>query len=87
MIKCKGLGTLFQLSLHLLLQILLQRYNIQWFGGFSADPNLDGMECFVTENQYFKSKKVKDQKAKVKGQRCLLTKGLQKSTEIDCGLL
>jgi hypothetical protein len=38
-IKCKVFGTLVKLSLHLLFQILLQRYNIQWFSGFSAGPN------------------------------------------------
>jgi len=37
-IKCKVFGTLVEFSLHLLFQILLQRYNIQWFSGFSAAP-------------------------------------------------
>ncbi len=37
-IKCKVFGTLVEFSLHLFFQILLQRNNIQWFSGFSADP-------------------------------------------------
>jgi len=37
-IKCKVFGTLVEFSLHLLFQILLQRFNKKWFSDFSAEP-------------------------------------------------